>query len=115
MIFVDPKYIGDAGQRQDLIDQMLAAAPAEHWVPQGLLRQRLADNCGTHRRNRDGTGYHYGRDLAASDLTAQNWDMPAFDLAATAEQWAMVKAGRPVIAFFITGEETLAEAMTKGC
>ena len=53
VIFVDPKYIGDAGQRQDLIDQMLAAAPAEHWVLKGLLRQRLADNCGTHRRNRD--------------------------------------------------------------
>ena len=35
VIFVDPKYIGDAGQRQDLIDQMLAAAPAEHWVLKG--------------------------------------------------------------------------------
>ena len=114
VIFVDPKYIGDAGQRQDLIDQMLAAAPAEHWVLKGYY-----DNASLTTAARTAGiatwGYYYGRDLAAFDSTAQNWDMLGLDLAATAEQWAMVKAqGRPVIAFFITGEETLAEAMTKG-
>ena len=66
VIFVDPKYIGDAGQRQDLIDQMLAAAPAEHWVLKGYY-----DNASATTAARTAGiatwGYYYGRDLAASD------------------------------------------------
>lgn len=114
VIFVDPKYIGDAGQRQDLIDQMLAAAPAEHWVLKGYY-----DNASLTTAARTAGiatwGYYYGRDLAAFDSTAQNWDMLGLDLAATAEQWAMVKAkGKPVIAFFISDTTTRNEATEKG-
>ena len=114
VIFVDPKYIGDAQQRQDLLGQMLAAAPAEHWVLKGYY-----DNASLTTAAREvgiaTWGYYYARDMGKLAATAKNWDMLGLELNAAPAQWSTVKAqGKPVIAFFITGEATLAEATTKG-
>ena len=114
MIFVDPKYIGDAARRDELIELMLSFAPAEHWVLKGYY-----DNATLASAAQDAEiqswGYYYARDLEKLATTATNWDMLGLELNATAAQWSMVKAqGKPVIAFFITDAATLAQAKAKG-
>ena len=114
VIFVDPKYIGDAARRDELIELMLSFAPAEHWVLKGYY-----DNATLASAAQDAEiqswGYYYARDLEKLATTATNWDMLGLELNATAAQWSMVKAqGKPVIAFFITDAATLAQAKAKG-
>lgn len=114
VIFVDPKYIGDPQQRADLIDQMLEAAPAEHWVLKGYN-----DNVALTKAAREAGiqtwGYYYARDLSRLAETAPNWDMLGLELNATPAQWQTVIAqGRPVIAFFISSEAMLDQAKTNG-
>ncbi|MFA7265912.1 MAG: glycerophosphodiester phosphodiesterase family protein [Candidatus Nanopelagicales bacterium] len=114
VIFVDPKYIGDPQQRTELIDQMLEAAPAEHWVLKGYY-----DNAALTKAARDvgiqTWGYYYGRDLPRLAETAPNWDMLGLEQNATPAQWQTVTAqGKPVIAFFISSEVMLEQAMSNG-
>lgn len=114
VIFVDPKYIGDPQQRTDLIDQMLEAAPAEHWVLKGYN-----DNTALTEAARDAGiqtwGYYYARDLSRLAETAPNWDMLGLELNATPAQWQTVTAqGKPVIAFFISSEAMLDQAKANG-
>lgn len=114
VIFVDPKYIGDEAARTELIEQMLSYAPADHWVLKGYY-----DNTALATAARDADiqswGYYYARDLDKLDSTVSSWDMLGLELNASAAQFASVKAkGKPVIAFFITDQATLAQARAKG-
>jgi hypothetical protein len=114
VIFVDTKYIGDPAQRAELIEQMLSAAPADHWVLKGYY-----DNESLTELARDegieSWGYYYARDLDIFDSTAGNWDLLGLEIGASQAEFATVKArGKPVIAFFISGTASLAEATEKG-
>lgn len=114
VIFVDAKYIGDAQQRAELVDQMLAAAPADHWVLKGYY-----DNASLTTLARDEGiatwGYYYARDLGNLNSTAKNWDMLGLELGASDADWMSVTAvGKPVIAFFISDSQTLSQATSKG-
>ncbi|NQU35988.1 MAG: hypothetical protein HQ526_00145 [Actinobacteria bacterium] len=114
VIFVDPKYIGDSAELAELIEEMLAAAAADHWVLKGYN-----DNVSLAKLGRDegiaSWGYYYSRNISELDTTSENWNMLGLEIDASAEQFATLKAlGKPVIAFFITDEQTLAEATRKG-
>ena len=114
VIFVDPKYIGDPQQRADLIDQMLDAAPAEHWVLKGY-HDNIALTKAAREAGIQTWGYYYARDLSRLSETAPNWDMVGLELNATPAQWQTVIAqGKPVIAFFISNEAMLEQARANG-
>ncbi len=114
VIFVDTKYIGDPGQRAELVELMLAAAPADHWVLKGYY-----DNISLTSLARDNEiaswGYYYVRDLSELAATVGSWDMLGLEIAASKEQFAAVlKEGKPVIAFFVSDSSSLSEAESKG-
>lgn len=114
VIFVDPKYIGDSQERNDLVDLMLSYAPADHWVLKGFYNDTQLASL-ARDRGIASWGYYFAKDAANVSATGAQWDMLGLDIEAPTTDWrTFTNLGKPVIAFFISSPTEVDTALRRG-